>query len=56
MTVRLESPCATCARPIRTDVDQDLRWEARGAAPGVLIAEPSVDWSRFSEPSILHAY
>jgi hypothetical protein len=56
IAVRVESGCATCARPIRVDVDQDLRWE--GPDPGLrpLIMEPSVDWSRFGEPSILHAY
>lgn len=54
--MRVESGCATCARPVRIDVDQDLRWEVRDPGLRPLILEPSVDWSRFGEASILHAY
>jgi hypothetical protein len=54
--VRVASDCPTCARRIHIEVDQDLRWEASGAGLRPLIMEPSVDWSRFGEPSILHAY
>ncbi|HET7824215.1 MAG TPA: hypothetical protein VFK90_02735 [Anaeromyxobacter sp.] len=56
MNACVESPCGLCARPIRIDVDQELRWKASGADLRPLIFEPSVDWSRFAEPSILHAY
>ncbi|MGE5048468.1 MAG: hypothetical protein ACM3PC_07885 [Deltaproteobacteria bacterium] len=56
LTVRIESRCAACAGPICIDVDQDLHWDAAAGGPSPLILEPSVDWSRFSEPSILHAY
>lgn len=56
MTVRIESRCAACTRPILIDVDQDLRWAAPGVGTDPLILEPSIDWSRFCEPSILHAY
>lgn len=54
--VRVESACAACARIIRIDVDQDLRWEVPKPGLRPLILEPSVDWSRFGEPSILHTY
>ncbi len=56
MTVRIASRCAACRAPIRIDVDQDLRWRASGLGSTPLFLEPSVDWTRFVGPSILHAY
>ena len=56
MAVRVESPCGACGRVIRIEVDQDLRWDVTGPGLRPLIMEPSVDWSRFAEPSILHRY
>ena len=55
IAVRIESPCGACARPIRIDVDQELRWDAPDADLRPLILEPSVDWSRFGEPSMQDA-
>jgi hypothetical protein len=55
VTVRIESRCAACRAPIQIEVDQELRWRAPGM-DSTLILEPSVDWSRFVGPSILHAY
>lgn len=54
--VRIDSRCALCARPLRIDVDQDLRWSTPDTGAGPLIMEPFVDWSRFAAPTILHAY
>jgi hypothetical protein len=55
VAVRIESRCATCRRPLRIDVDQDLRWSTdAGVRP--LVFEPSVDWSRFRGSSIIHDY
>jgi hypothetical protein len=55
VAVRVDTRCGVCARPIRVDVDQDLRWSTPdGLRP--LIFEPSVDWSRFRAPNILHDY
>jgi hypothetical protein len=56
VSVHLESRCALCARPIRLEVDQELRWHAPDPGLRPLIMEPSVDWSCFLEPTILHAY
>jgi hypothetical protein len=56
VTVRIESWCAACRAPIRIEVDQDLRWRTPGLDRAPLILEPSVDWTRFVGPSILHAY
>jgi hypothetical protein len=56
VAVRIASRCATCDRPIDLDVDQDLRWRALDAGLRPLIFEPSVDWSRFHGPHILHDY
>lgn len=54
--MRIESRCAACSVPIRVDVDQDLRWRALGESSMPLILEPSVDWTRFVGPSIVHDY
>jgi hypothetical protein len=57
VTARIESRCAVCLAPIAIEVDQDLRWRTPGGTSSTpLILEPSVDWSRFAGPSILHDY
>jgi hypothetical protein len=56
VVVRVESPCGACGRVVRIEVDQDLRWDVTGPGLRPLIMAPSVDWSRFAEPSILHRY
>ena len=55
LTVRIDSRCATCARPITVAVDQDLRWRA-DPGPGPLVFEPSIDWARFRAPNIIDDY
>ncbi len=55
--VAIASRCAACAAPIRIEIDEELGWRAPGAAlESPLVFEPAVDWSRFAEPNILHAY
>ncbi len=56
VAVRIDSRCAVCLVPIAIEVDQDLRWRTPGTSSTPLILEPSVDWSRFAGPSILHDY
>lgn len=57
LSVRIETECSHCHRPIEIHVDSDLRWqmkEEKGCSP--LIFEPSVDWEHFSRPNIIHDY
>ncbi|HTP50306.1 MAG TPA: hypothetical protein VMK42_06390 [Anaeromyxobacteraceae bacterium] len=53
-TVRIESRCATCFRPIEIEVDEEFRWRTSGEPP--LVLEPSIDWARFKRPNILQDY
>jgi len=55
VTVRIESRCATCSRPIEIEIDEELRWRTSGEA-SPLILEPSIDWARFKGPNILQDY
>jgi hypothetical protein len=56
VSVTLASRCAACTAPIRIEIDEELRWRTAREHEAALIFSPSVDWSRFAEPSILHAY
>jgi len=56
VTVRIESRCLACGRPIHLEVDEALRWRSPDTALRPLIMEPSVDWTCFLGPTILHAY
>jgi hypothetical protein len=56
LAVTIETECSHCNRALRLVVDSDLefRVETEGAEP--MVFEPQVDWSTFTEPSIIHAY
>jgi hypothetical protein len=56
VSVRIDSRCAVCGRPIGIVADQDLRWRTPDAGIRPLIFEPSVDWSRFRARTILDDY
>lgn len=45
--------CAHCDRDIVISVNSELHYEG---PPHVLVFEPRVDWSRFTEPNIIHHY
>ena len=56
LAVTIETQCAHCDRPMQITVasDMDIKVRNRGAEP--LVFMPSIDWERFREPSIIHAY
>lgn len=56
LSVRIDSRCTVCARPISIVADQDLRWETTDAGLRPLIFEPSLDWSRFRARTIVDDY
>jgi hypothetical protein len=37
-------------------VDSDLNFRIVRGEPGLLVFEPEIDWSRFSEPTIIDGY
>ena len=53
LRVDIDTRCAHCDRRIAMSVDSDLRYDG---PPDVLVFEPRVDWSNFTEPNIIHHY
>ncbi len=56
LTVRVDSECHHCRRPLRLEVDDDLRWKVLSPGAEPLLFEPDMDWDRFRGPNIIHDY
>ncbi len=56
LTVRIDSECGHCGRPLRMTVDQDLGWTVGSEGAEPLLFEPSVDWETFTGPDIIEVY
>jgi hypothetical protein len=41
---------------MRLVVGSDLRHQISGGSTRPLVFEPEIDWSKFAEPNITHAY
>jgi hypothetical protein len=56
LSVEIQTECAHCERRIRLVVGSNLKFhiEAGGVEP--LLFEPEVNWSKFTDPTIIHAY
>ena len=56
LTVRIETECGHCRRPLVIELDSDLqRYRVeQGAEP--LIFAPMVDFERLEDPSIIDAF
>ena len=54
--MEIDSSCAHCGEPIRLEVTSKLSHRVIEGGPLPLVFEPDVDWSTFSEPSIINAY
>jgi len=56
LAVEIETACAHCGRALHLTIGSDLRRKVaeRGAQP--LVFSPTVDWSRFRKPVIIHDY
>lgn len=54
--VEIQTTCAHCGQSMVIVVDSELdhRIERGGARP--LVFEPEIDWSTFSEPTIIDGY
>ena len=56
VSAELITQCAHCASELHIHLDQDLNHEVRSEGARPLYLEPSIDWTDFNEPNILHAY
>jgi len=53
-TVRTE--CAHCARPIRIEIDSDLRYHVGDEESRPLVFSPRVNFAKITEPSIIDVF
>lgn len=56
LIVEISTSCAHCARPIQIQMDQDLNYTVHSPGAEPLIFEPELNWDKFAEPNIIHAY
>ena len=56
LEVAIDSECGHCSRPLRLEIDTEM--SVRAASPGAepMVFSPQIDWPRFAEPNIIHAY
>ncbi len=59
LAIEIETECGCCGQELRIHSVYDgnsLMHEVRTEGAEPLVFEPQLDWSRFTEPSIIHAY
>jgi hypothetical protein len=56
LTFVIQSECTHCQRPLRLEMDGAMNYHLDDPAAQPLMFMPDVDWSRFEEPNIIHAY
>jgi hypothetical protein len=56
LTVVIETGCKHCGRELRIAVDSDMNISILNDGTKPVVFMPDVDWSRFSEPTIINAY
>jgi hypothetical protein len=56
LSVEVRTECAHCGRPMSLTIGSDLRREIADGCATPLLFEPEIDWGRFVERNIIHAY
>ena len=56
LAVEIETECAHCRRAMHLMIDSDLQWTVQERDAQPLVFSPTVDWSRFRKPVIIHDY
>jgi hypothetical protein len=56
LTVQVTTQCAQSGQQIQIALDVDLKYTIEPAGIAPLIFEPEIEWARFREPNIIHAY
>ena len=56
LTFDIQTECGHCGRELGLEIDgaMNLKLDDSGAEP--LVFMPHVDWDRFEDPNIIHAY
>ena len=56
LAITIQSECAHCARPLRFEVDSDLKYRVADDAANPLIFIPLVDFAKLNDPHIIDAF
>lgn len=56
LEVLIETSCVHCEKRIELSVSSDLDCEVLSSGAGPFVFEPSIDWSTFKAPNIIHDY
>jgi hypothetical protein len=56
LTFHIHSECAHCGRPLELTMDGALNYRLADGDAQPLMFAPDIDWNRFEEPNIIHAY
>ena len=55
-TATIETACGHCGQQMRLTVNSEMQYDAELAGSNPMFFEPQIDWLRFREPNIIHAY
>ena len=56
MPFLIETECAHCGKPIRIEMDSDLKYRVLEPDADPLIFVPDVDFARLKDPSIIDGF
>ena len=56
LSVKVESECAHCQRPLHLEIDSELGFQVDEASAEPLVFVPMVDFDKLEEPSIIDAF
>jgi hypothetical protein len=56
LTITIDTNCAYSGKPLQIEVDSRLKCHVLDEASRPMVFTPQVDWERFHEPNIIHAY
>lgn len=56
LSVAITTQCAHCSRPLHVTIDSDLRYQVDELGAEPLVFQPLIDWTAFTEPTIIDAF
>ena len=56
ISIRFESQCACCARPLHLDIDSELSCRVHEEDAHPLVFVPLVDFEKWKDPSIIDGF
>jgi uncharacterized metal-binding protein YceD (DUF177 family) len=56
LSVRIDSECRHCARPLQFTVDEELNYQFASPGASPFLFEPEIHWPSFTGANIIHDY